>query len=743
LPRSVALFAWYFPPDGGGGVHRPLAFVRHGANLGWTVSVITRALEDEPRPSGRDLLGAFTRGVDITRVPVPTLRTAPRLFPRVGDGFPGVRSGLLAALAGARAARAAFAGRRPSAVLASGPPFHWFVAGYFAARWWRVPLVLDYRDEWTEFPFDFVSTGRADRAWERRCLRAAAAVIFTTRSQLEHQLQVFPELDRARAALIPNGWEPADFTAGQDGAEGADPCPGRAELSFIGHLGAWTLPGDFLAALGRVLERRSDLRASLQVSFVGAKHPVARRQLEAWPYQDVLALAPEVSKADAIRRMRASAALLLINEPRLSRYRPGKLYDYMATGQPIVVYGDGGEVAAVVRETGAGLIVPSADDARLAEVIDIVTRRAGSVDRSSRDAWLTRHRRDALVAETLGILARVADEAGPTTVHPAGGQARLWAPRGIWTSQVLTGAMRRALVDRLLPRSVRWRLSVARAGLLAAWERLLSADRRALARALGRVGVRPGSLVFVHSSFDQMRLIRATPLEVIGVLSEAVGEVGTVVMPAFPMSGRSQDYLDEGRVFDWRRTPSAAGLLTEVFRRMAGTERSLHPTHSVAARGRDARQVTQGHERSTLPFDEHSPFQRLLDRGADVLSIGAFSAMTFRHLADHLIQDRLPYPIYSGRPTPVRMIDGAGTEHRLVTQGHNPTLVCDYDAVLERLSRAGRVRRTTVGRVPLLRVSVRDYVAAYHQAQADGVVRYRLEGSASPGAPPRGMVDGA
>jgi glycosyltransferase involved in cell wall biosynthesis len=419
LRRSVALFAWYFPPDGGGGIHRALAFVRHGANLGWTVSVITRALEGEPHPSGRDLLGALTPGVDITRVPVPTLRTAARLFPRVGDGFPGVRSGLLAALDAARAARAALDGRRPSVVLASGPPFHWFVAGYFAARWWRVPLVLDYRDEWTEFPFDFVSTGRADRAWERRCLRAAAAAIFTTRSQLEHQLQVFPELERARAVVIPNGWEPADFTAGQNGAEGADPCPGRAVLSFIGNLGAWTLPGDFLAALGRVLERRSDLRASLQVSFVGAKNPVAQRQLEAWPYQDVLALSPEVPKADAIRRMRASTALLLINEPRLSRYRPGKLYDYVATGRPIVVYGDGGEVAGVVRETGAGLIVPSADDARLAEVIDMVTRHAVRVDRSSRDAWLTRHRRDALVAETLGILARVVGEAGATTEHAA------------------------------------------------------------------------------------------------------------------------------------------------------------------------------------------------------------------------------------------------------------------------------------------------------------------------------------
>lgn len=287
-------------------------------------------------------------------------------------------------------------------------------------------------------------------------------------------------------------------------------------------------------------------------------------------------------------------------------------------------------------------------------------------------------------------------------------------------------------------------LGRGRDGLTTFWERLRSVEGRALARAVRRVGVRPGRLLFVHSAFDQMRLIRASPLEVIGVLSAAVGEQGTVVMPAFSMSGRSQDYLDEGKGFDSRRTPSQSGLLTEVFRRMPGTERSLHPTHSVIARGKRAEWVVQGHERSVTPFDEHSPFQRLLDGDADVLSIGTFSALTFRHLADHLIQDRLAYPIYSGRVTVVRVRDAAGHDHRLVTQGHNPQLVCDYDAVLEEMARAGRVRRTSVGRVRLLLVSVREYVEAYHRAHAQGLVRHRLEPRpTTPGAGrERGAPDG-
>ena len=38
---------------------------------------------------------------------------------------------------------------------------------------WRVPFALDYRDEWSESPFDFVHKGNADRFWESRTLTNA------------------------------------------------------------------------------------------------------------------------------------------------------------------------------------------------------------------------------------------------------------------------------------------------------------------------------------------------------------------------------------------------------------------------------------------------------------------------------------------------------------------------------------------------------------------------------------------
>lgn len=240
------------------------------------------------------------------------------------------------------------------------------------------------------------------------------------------------------------------------------------------------------------------------------------------------------------------------------------------------------------------------------------------------------------------------------------------------------------------------------------------------------LGVRPGMALFVHSAFSQMGGIRVTPFELASMLCELVGDQGTVAMPTFPMRGRSQHYLDRGATFDVRRTPSQSGIVTEVFRRMPGTCRSVHPTHAVAARGGEAAFVTDDHWRSATPFDEHSPFARLLATGASVLRLGAFDAMTFRHLADHMLQDRIPLPIYSDRTVVVTTIDAAGTVRQMETRAHNPRLNVEHSAVMADLRHTERLRETRIGALPVSLVDAGQYLAAYEAALARGAIRYAL-----------------
>lgn len=246
-------------------------------------------------------------------------------------------------------------------------------------------------------------------------------------------------------------------------------------------------------------------------------------------------------------------------------------------------------------------------------------------------------------------------------------------------------------------------------------------------------------VVFVHSSWGALSGLLDSWTQAIDLLRESVGGEGTLVMPTYPMKGSSQAHLDEHPFFDCRRTPSKVGLLSEIFRRMPDVHRSVHPTHPVAAYGRRAVELTEGHQRSPTPFDRASPFHRMYEADAVVLNLGV-RTMTFRHLADHLLQDSLSHDIYSERPRSVRIIDCRGFEGHMVTRGHNPMITCNHEVVLDRMrrraSRSGLqpLRHVTlrgaaaadggVGELLVEWIPVRPYVELYHRCYRSGRLRY-------------------
>jgi aminoglycoside N3'-acetyltransferase len=262
--------------------------------------------------------------------------------------------------------------------------------------------------------------------------------------------------------------------------------------------------------------------------------------------------------------------------------------------------------------------------------------------------------------------------------------------------------------------------------------------RETLRTALERFEIRD-RVVFVHSSWTALSSLLTNWKDAIDLLSESIGRNGTLVMPTYPMLGLSQTHLDQHPFFDCQRTPSHAGLLTEIFRRLPDVRRSVHPTHPVAARGPRAVELTEGHERSSTPFDGNSPFHRMYEAGAVVLCLGVYN-MTFRHLADHLIRDALPYDIYADRVTRVRIIDCEGVEGHMETRGHNPLITCNHRIVLDRMRRGGGSRLLRPLRRILLRgavtdrrqvnglrvewIPVRPYVALYHRCYRDGRLRF-------------------
>lgn len=143
---------------------------------------------------------------------------------------------------------------------------------------------------------------------------------------------------------------------------------------------------------------------------------------------------------------------------------------------------------------------------------------------------------------------------------------------------------------------------------------------------LSGLGVMPGDIVLMHSSYNALGGAVSAD-EFLRNALEYIGAAGVLMLPAF-----TYETAFDNRAFDARADASCVGYLTNAFRRLPGVYRSAHPTHSVCARGRLARELTEAHARDDTPVGANSPIRRLAELGGKILFVGKVShACTFMH----------------------------------------------------------------------------------------------------------------
>jgi aminoglycoside 3-N-acetyltransferase len=246
-------------------------------------------------------------------------------------------------------------------------------------------------------------------------------------------------------------------------------------------------------------------------------------------------------------------------------------------------------------------------------------------------------------------------------------------------------------------------------------------------RALKRVGVRPGDVLMVHSSFDRFEGFLGTPTEAIQILQESVSPDGTVMMPTMPFSGSAHDWVQSGRIMDVRRTPSRMGLLTELFRRSQGVVRTVHPTHPVAIWGAKALELSRDAHQSTTPCGRPSPFARLLEVGGKSLLLGTnIEALTFFHSVEEILEPDMPFSPFTNETFDLQTRDDQGSmvlsRLRLFDRHYSS---CRRVAILvPELKRRGEWHEVRIGRLSILLLSAAGVLGACRSLASRGVYCY-------------------
>jgi aminoglycoside N3'-acetyltransferase len=149
----------------------------------------------------------------------------------------------------------------------------------------------------------------------------------------------------------------------------------------------------------------------------------------------------------------------------------------------------------------------------------------------------------------------------------------------------------------------------------------------AIAAQLQTLGVPPGGVLLVHTSYRAVRPVEGGPAGLIVALRQALGPQGTLVMPSW--GG------DDDSAFYPASTPAAPdlGVVADTFWRQPGVARS-DQCFAFAAAGPHAARITA----DPLPLPPHqpaSPVGRVHELDGQVLLLGAgHDANTTLHLAE-------------------------------------------------------------------------------------------------------------
>lgn len=403
--RSLLIITHGFPPAGGGSVMRMLKFVKYLPQFGWMPIVLTVEAKWLRRgiPLDRTLLGEIPRGVKIFRTPSPERflgdvrerltssansplsQTTPchkgviAKITRVAESFyvthDGYASWIICALP--EAIRLTLL-RKPDAVLTTSPPNWVHIIGYILKRLTGKPWIADFRDGWVSNPLFTPQSAirqNVEASLEKVMVTKADRVISATDVLNADFTQRYPYEDSWKFVTVTNGYDESDF----QGVRRTRERDGKFAVTYLGSLSD---PYPFLEAIKMLLNEMPTLRSELQIIIAGR---VQGRALEAiqtvladYSAYDILLNLPFIEHSQALQYAVDADVLWLVihTEKGGDTAIPGKLYEYIRAGRPILaLVPRESPTAALVNTLKIGVVADSHDPRSIRDAIAELYRR--------------------------------------------------------------------------------------------------------------------------------------------------------------------------------------------------------------------------------------------------------------------------------------------------------------------------------------------------------------------------------
>lgn len=360
---KVLVIAYYFPPFGGGASERFHYFVKYLPACGITPLVLTvdeACYEDIYRDQNR--VDEYSSEVRLYRSSVIFGDILKRQKSQAMAGESGYGAGASIKRTLKRfvknlivpdeqvfwvpraiaKARQIFKDHDIRAIVATAPPFSGHLVGAVLSRRYGVPLLLDYRDLWHRNPSMLGNGLRAvlNGIIERLALARATAVLCTNQAAAD-VLNGHYGLAPCKVHVVENGFDAQKIESVMRAIPN-ERTTGKIRITYLGSLTKERTPRYFLAAFKRFVTDYPQY--DLEVGFVGYTPAEHLQLVNEMGLSDRVRFHGTVSKEVALDMMcNRSEVLLLLQRSSEGGATaiPGKLYEYLAAGKPLLCMDEG------------------------------------------------------------------------------------------------------------------------------------------------------------------------------------------------------------------------------------------------------------------------------------------------------------------------------------------------------------------------------------------------------------------
>ncbi|GAA0890993.1 glycosyltransferase family 4 protein [Fulvivirga kasyanovii] len=236
-------------------------------------------------------------------------------------------------------------------IITTGPPHSIHLIGLKLKQKLNVKWIADFRDPWTTWVLyeSFYLTGvvrRIHRKMEKEVLTHADSVLAAS----WHYAKELSELGGGRdVEVITNGFDDDEFNAS------AEINPKEFVIRHVGVVDELRDPTPFLNVVKSLIVEED---YNINVEFVGNVNQALRSYIASdMILNERVLLKPYVSHDQVFEIYRSSAALLLVPFKNMPGNIPGKLFEYLASGRPILAIGPkDSDSSLIIEQAKAGLI---------------------------------------------------------------------------------------------------------------------------------------------------------------------------------------------------------------------------------------------------------------------------------------------------------------------------------------------------------------------------------------------------